>query len=151
MLEIFGKPKRVVSDNDDSENDEDWYIYENVGEFPGQFTVALDKRSGLVVLMFLEVERNSKEAVIERLGKDFVLTRYFFCPGFDDAESAPLYESEHGNAPYLEYPSKGIAILIDDRGTVYTILYLKERVGFGSQRECQEVQAKRPAPSKRKS
>ena len=142
VIRVFGKPQREAYAEDDRA-DQVWYVYDRGGEFPGQFTVAFDKKSGLVALMFLQTENLSRETIIERHGKDYVVKRYDFCPGFDNAESAPSYESEQGDGIYIEYPSQGIAILTDVRGSVYDIQYLKEPVGFSSKIECQEALAKR--------
>jgi len=99
--------------------------------------------------MFLQTSKISMQAVIKHFGKGYVLTRYDFCPGFDDAEAAPVYESPQGSATYMEYRSQGIAILVDAHGTVNDLRYLEEPVGFSSRRECPDVQAKQQTPSNR--
>jgi hypothetical protein len=147
MLEIFGKPPREDSFDNDPDADQIWYFYDNVGEFPGEFTVAVDKQNGLVVMMFQQLINVSREDVIERFGKGYEVTRYDFCSGFDYAESAPVYESERGSAPFMEYRSKGIAVLLDDFGVVQEVSYLAKPVGYSSKNECPAVEAQ-PAVSK---
>lgn len=150
MLEIFGKPQREESDNEDPDADQDWYFYDHMGEFPGEFTVAVDKQSGLVVMMFQLLVNVSREDVIERFGKDYVVTRYDFCPGFDYAESAPIYESERGDGSYMEYRSNGIAVLLDDFGVVHNISYLAKPVGYSSKSQCPEIEAKPEVAAKKR-
>jgi hypothetical protein len=143
---VFGKPVREdFAGNSSEDGDEVWYIYDKGGEFAGQFTVIVEKGSGIVTAMILNPVGLSRKDVIEKLGDDYVTTRYDFCPGFDEAEAAPVFQSPTGTAIYLEYPSRGIAVLVDENGEVYDIRYLKRAVGFKSRSDCEQAVAARKA------
>jgi hypothetical protein len=92
--------------------------------------------------MFLYTSNLSIKGVTEHFGKDYVLTRYDFCPGYEDAESAPVYESPQGSATYIEYCAKGIAMVIDQSGSVNDVRYLGGPIGFSSKQECHEIPMK---------
>lgn len=146
VLRVFGKPVREDFAGDGPEaGDEVWYIYEKGGEFAGQFTIIIEKGSGIVSAMVLTPLGVTRKDLIEKLGDDYVVTRYDFCPGFDEAEAAPVFQSPTGNAIYFEYPSRGIAVLVDERGEVYDIRYLKTTVGFKSRSDCEQALAARKA------
>ena len=104
------------------------YVYDHGGEFPGQLTINVDKRSGLIVFMSLALENVSKETVLKRFGKDYVLTKYEFCPDFDDSDAAPIFESNEGGLTFIEYRSRGLAILVNDSDLASEISYRKSLV-----------------------
>lgn len=144
VLRIFGKPKRQDFIDKESETyPEVWYVYDDGGEFPGELIVGIEKKTDRVTSITLYPENLTKESAIERFGKDYELRRYDFCPGFEETETAPLYQSDQGNALFVEYASLGIAISIGYRGVVNEINYLQHPVGLSSKRECQEALAKR--------
>ena len=149
VLRIFGRPMRVEF-ADDKNSDEVWFIYPTKDNFTGQLTVAIDKRSKRVHSISLKPENVAREVVIERFGKEFVLGKYAFCPGFEYAESAPIFESPQGSMTFIEYPSQGIAVLVNDMGEVYEIGYRKERVGFSSLRGCPKPLIKRGSTQTRR-
>jgi hypothetical protein len=145
VIKAFGYPQREELEND-PEDDQVWYVYHKGGVFPGEFTVAVDKKSELVAAMFFYTSNLSLKDVIGQFGKDYVLTRYAFCHGYEYAESAPVYESPRGSATYVEYRAKGVAMLVDPRGAVNDIRYLSGPIGFRSKQECPEVRLTQQTP-----
>jgi hypothetical protein len=133
MYRVFGKPKRADTFKEDHEV---WYIYEGKGELPGELTVMVDASSKRIIGMYLIPSNLSKEAAIKHFGQNYRLTKYDFCPGFDDAESAPIYESTDGAAAYIEYRNRGIAIMIGDQEMVYHVMYVNKALGRSSKSMC---------------
>ena len=148
VLKLLGKPVREDFAEPDEESDEIWYIYNDVGDFPGQFAARLDKKSGQLVGMSIGMTQDVKqEMVLDLLGKDYELVRYDACPDDPDAEAGPFYESPNGNAFYFEYRSLGIAISVDSKGYVYGIEYLQKPPGLSSRDECPPYVAPKNSPS----
>jgi hypothetical protein len=144
VLKTFGTPLRQDISEGDDDISEVWYIYKDVGDFPGQFTVAIDTRTDRVAAMTLVFQEEVKqETVLSRLGKDYEIVHYDECPGFDDSESGPVYESNKGNGVFIEYRSRGIAVMPAGDGTVYDIRYLARAPGLSSLEECRTELAKR--------
>jgi hypothetical protein len=129
---VLGRPKREDIMGDDAS--EIWCVYRNVGEFNGDFIVALNRQSGVVVGMLLYPTHLQRRSAIARFGNDFIVTRYRFCPGYEDAEEAPVYESNEGTE-YLEYRSRGIALLMDG-DQVKEISYVEKPFGYESRQKC---------------
>ena len=101
-LKVFGEPVRKDFAEPDSDSSEVWYVYNDAGELPGQFTVAIDKKTQRVTAMMIAMlEEVRKETVIELLGNDYEVVRYDACPDDPDAEAGPFYESPNGNATFL--------------------------------------------------
>src|SRR5687768_1708084 len=51
VLRVLGEPKRMDTPADQAATDPDpeiWYVYERGGEFPGELTVVIDKRSDVI-------------------------------------------------------------------------------------------------------
>ena len=135
VLRVFGQPVRKDFDEPDSE--EIWYVYNDAGEFPGQFTVAINKKTKRVLAMMIAMlEDVKKETVLERLGNDYKVVRYAPCPDFDESESGPFYESSNGPAVYFEYRSRGITVTADSKGMVYGVDYLARPPGLSSRKLC---------------
>lgn len=138
MLRRLGKPTRKEYQNvQNRKHREVWYVYHNIGEFPGEFTIIVDDFSSRILTMILYPDNLSKVNAIKHFGSDYRLTTYDFCPGFDEAETAPVFESSPGNASYIEYRQRGIALFIGDKGEVNDIRYVAHSIGFASRRECQ--------------
>ena len=136
-LRVFGQPVRKDFAEPDAESDEIWYVYNDAGEFPGQFTVAINKKTKRVTAMMIAMlEDVKKETVLERLGNDYEVVRYAPCPDFDESESGPFYESSNGPAVYFEYRSRGITVTADSRGMVYGVDYLRRPPGLSSRKQC---------------
>ena len=132
MYRVFGKAKRL---DDFKEDHEAWYIYEGVGELPGEFTVMVNTVSNKIIGMYLTPNDLSKEKAIKYFGNDYTVTKYDFCPS-DDEESAPVYESRSGAASYIEYRSRGIALLIGYGDKVDEVYYVYKRIGWLSKKMC---------------
>ena len=132
MYRIFGKAKRR---DDFKEDHEAWYIYEGVGELPGELTVMVNTVSNKIIGMYLSPNDLSKEKAITYFGNDYVVTKYDFCPS-DDEESAPVYESSSGAVSYVEYRSRGIALLIGYGNKVDEVYYVHKRIGWPSKKMC---------------
>jgi len=140
MYRVFGRSKR----RDDFKKDhEAWYIYDGVGELPGEFTVMVDTLSNKIIGMYLNPNDLSKEKAIKYFGNDYIVTKYDFCPS-DDEESAPVYESRSGAVSYVEYRSRGIALLIGYGDKVDEVYYVYKRIGWPSKKMCPANKSNRP-------
>jgi hypothetical protein len=128
MLRVLGKPKWSEPFNENGSNAEVWYHYKSK-DIPGSIVVNADKKSKVILRLLLYPENLSREEAIKYFGDHFITTRYEFCRGFEDAESAPLYQSPSGQFSYLEYRDKGIAISFDARGKVTNITFVSEPIG----------------------
>jgi hypothetical protein len=131
MLRVFGKPKWSEMFEENGSNAEVWYHYEGK-DIPGEIVVNVDKISQVILRLLLHPKDLSKEEAIKYFGDEFMITRYEFCAGFEEAESAPLYETPRGQFSYLEYRERGIAINFDNHGIVDNITYVSEPIGAPS-------------------
>ena len=132
VLHVFGHPKRVDIPADqakDAPNPEEWYVYNGGGEFTGTMTVVIDKRSEVILRIDLYPENLSREEAIRHFGNDYIMTRYEFCKGFEDEDSAPLYETPDGQFFSIEYRGRGIAIGLDNNGKAGIINYVSKPIG----------------------
>lgn len=142
MLRVFGKPKR--SDRAAGQTKIDpkpiiWNEYEEGGEFPGKFTIEVDKSSGIIVGMFLAAEKLSKEEAIKRFGDDYAVTRYDWCEeGFEYEDASPIYESPDGALLFIEYRSRGISISVDEENKATYIYYGSKPHGLASKDDCKK-------------
>ena len=132
VLRVLGEPKRLdtpVGQDTKDPDPEIWYVYESGGEFPGDLTVVLDKRSNTMLRIDLHPESLSREDAVKHFGPDYILTRYDFDDCLGDEESAPLYESPNGSLLSIEYRQRGIAVSVSDSGKVKTISYVSKPLG----------------------
>jgi hypothetical protein len=137
MLRLLGKPKeKEVFRDRRRKAQEFWYTYEALDELHGQFTVVVNAINDRIISIISYPSNSSKQRVIAHFGKDYLITRYSFCPGFQESEAGRLFQSPKGNVIFLEYRSRGIAILISDTDVVNEIKYVARPIGFTSGREC---------------
>jgi len=132
VLRVLGEPKRMDTPADQAATDPDpeiWYVYERGGEFPGELTVVIDKRSDVISRIDLHPDNLSKDDVVKHFGPDYILTRYDFDECLGTEESAPMYESPNGSLRSVEYRKRGIAVSITEKGKVNTISYVSRPVG----------------------
>ena len=132
VLRVLGQPKRLDSPADqtpEEPNPEVWYVYDNGGEFTGELTVVMDKRTDVVLGINLNPDSLSKEEIVKHFGPDYILTRYNFDECLGNEESAPLYESANGPLLEVEYRHRGIAISLNKDGKVNTISYVSKPIG----------------------
>ncbi len=130
-LRVFGQPKRVDAPADQAEEEpkpEEWYVYDSGGEFPGTLTVVVDKRTSVVLRIDLHPENLSREEAVRHFGNGYITTRYEFCEGFDDEDSAPLYETSDGQFFSIEYRGRGIAIGLENKDKVGSINYVSKPI-----------------------
>ena len=81
VLRIFGEPERLDTPADQTpnvQNPEIWYVYDSGGEFPGELTIIVNKRTEVVLGIDLNPESLSKEDAVKHFGPDYILTRYNF-------------------------------------------------------------------------
>jgi hypothetical protein len=150
VLRVLGEPKRVDTPADQPPNDlhsEVWYVYDGGGEFPGELTVVIDKRTDVLLGIDLSPDNLAKEDAVKHFGPDYILTRYDFDECLGNEESAPLYESPNGSLLEVEYRQRGIAISLDDDGKVNTISYVSKPIG-SQQSRCHPNRHKRVGPKK---
>jgi hypothetical protein len=150
VLRVLGEPKRVdtpANQTTEEPNPEVWYVYDNAGDFAGELTVVIDKRTNVVLGINLHPDSLSKEKVVRHFGPDYILTRYDFDDCLGNEEAAPLYESPNGSLLEVEYRHRGIAISVRDDGKVNTISYVSKPIGTRESR-CNPPSRKK-ASSKR--
>jgi hypothetical protein len=99
--------------------------------------VNVDKGRKVILRLLLHPKHLSKDEAFKYFGNNPKTTRYEFCEGFQNAQSAPLYETPTGQFLYLEYREKGISLSIDDDGNVAYIAYVSEPIG-GTESKCNE-------------
>ena len=152
VLKLLGNPIRKDFAEPEDDSDDVWYIYNDVGDFPGQFTVQIDKVSDRVTAMRISMTQDvKKEVVLDLLGKDYEIVRADACPGFEELDAAPFYRSSKGTAVNIEYASLGISVSIDSKGNVYNVEYLKEPQWLlNSLEECRHELAKQRDKSKKR-
>ena len=129
---VLGEPYRVdtpVDQEPNEPNPEVWYMYNGVGEFLGELTVIIDKRTEVMLGIDVSPEQLSKEEALKHFGPDYILTRYNFDQCLGNEESAPLYESANGPLLEVEYRHRGIAISVTQDGRVNTISYVSKPIG----------------------
>jgi hypothetical protein len=132
VLRVLGEPKRLDTPSNqtpEEPNPEVWYVYDRGGEFAGDLTVVIDKRTDVVLRIDLNPDNLSKEDAVKHFGQDYILTRYDFDDCLGDEESAPVYESANGSLLEVEYRHRGIAVSINDEGKVNTISYVSKPIG----------------------
>ena len=132
MLRVLGKPRwtrEPKGENEDESDREVWSNYERAGEFPGQTSVVISKRTGVIERIEFYPDRLSKEQAIAHFGSNYMITRYAFdsCLGSEDSEA--LYESPNGLLVSLEYRARGIAISIGYQDLVTRIRYVGGPIG----------------------
>ncbi|HUE81591.1 MAG TPA: hypothetical protein VMM84_05690 [Pyrinomonadaceae bacterium] len=91
MIGVFGEPKWSELFYEDKANSECWHHYESGGEFPGELVFNVDKSTGVILRIILHPKNLTLKDAIKRLGENYVITRYDFCQGFEEHDSAPLY------------------------------------------------------------
>lgn len=128
MIRVLGEPKWSELFDEDKSKPECWYHYDSGGEFPGEVVFNVDKSTGVILKMILHPKDLSLKEAIKRLGGSYVATRYEFCQGFDEEESAPLYENPSGQFRYIEYRKRGMALSIGNNDKVDFIVYLSEQI-----------------------
>jgi hypothetical protein len=132
VLRIFGQPKRrdtPADQMDDEPNPEEWYVYDVGSEFPGDMTVVMDKHSGTVLRIDLSPHNLPIKEAIKHFGNDYITTRYDFDQCLGNEESAPLFETPNGQFIVIEYRERGIAVGLDNSGTVGGINYVSKPIG----------------------
>ena len=144
VIKVLGEPVRKdIPEGDSPKAPEVWYIYLKEGDFPGQFTVAIDKKRDRVLWLELAPDKLTKEAALKHFGDDYVMTRYASCPGDEYIESGPVYESPNGTSVSIEYRSRGIALLIGYQDLVNQIDYVAGPIGLKSLAECRKQKSSR--------
>lgn len=132
VLRVLGEPARKDTPVDQAEDEphpEVWYVYQGIGEFPGELTAVIDERSGVVLRLDLSPQNLSRDEAIRHFGKNYIVTRYDFDECLGNEESAPLYESPSGSIISIEYRQRGIAVAVDETGRVNTISYVSKPIG----------------------
>ena len=126
MLRIFGEPKWAEELDDGTGPPEQWTHYDGGGEFPGELVFSVDRQTGVILKLVLHPTKLSREEAIKHFATNYKSTRYEFCKGFEDQESAPIYETSGGQFLSVEYRAKGIALAIGGNDQVEYISYVSE-------------------------
>lgn len=136
VLKHFGPPdwEGLPEGSKKTDMSSEWWMdFDSVTEMNhhGKLSVALNKKSVVVRVTFYPLNMN-KSALIDNLGKDFIVTRYSFEPCDEKfGGSARIYESKNGQLEFIEYRSKGIAITLggaqDEK--VISIQYVSVPIG----------------------
>lgn len=138
MIQILGQPKWWELLDGNKSHAERWFHYDSGGDFPGELVVNIDSRSRVILRMTLHPKDLSVQEAIKRFGENHVVTRYEFCPGFEEEDSAPTYENPSGQFRYIEYRKRGIALLVGNNDKVDFIVYVSEPIGNTSSK-CQKA------------
>lgn len=103
-------------------------VYHVSDPAPGTLAVATDEKSTIVGIVFRPDGLLTFERLNEILRAPFRKTRYDFdCS--DDSGSGTLHVSPTGEIELIEYPSLGIAVKVDQAGSVDEITYLSKPPG----------------------
>lgn len=109
---MLGTPIEEGTENDGKEL-ATWYVYRVDGEIAGDLLVRVNEPEGVIFNAEISPRNLLKEQAIKHFGADYIVTRYDFDTCLGDGESAPMYESPLGNAVYIEYRKRGIALTVD--------------------------------------
>lgn len=126
MVRAFGAPKWSESFN---EENVDWIHYDGGGEVPGELVFIVDQKTGVIRTLTLSPTKLTRTDAIKHFGDNYKVSRYQFCKGFEEEDSAPIYESPTGGLVYLEYRTKGIALAIRYNDEVEYIAYVSDPIG----------------------
>lgn len=96
MIRVLGQPKWWELFDEGKSKPERWFHYESGGDFPGELVFNIDRRSRVILRVILHPKDLSVTEAIKRFGENYVVTRYEFCPGFEEEDSGPLYENPSG-------------------------------------------------------
>jgi hypothetical protein len=110
MIRVFGEPKSSEVFDDGTGPPEQRFHYESGGEFPGELVFNVDPKSEVILRLILYPTKLTKDEAIKHFGENYKLTRYEFCKGFEDEDSAPVYETPTGQFLTVEYRAKGMAL-----------------------------------------
>ena len=153
MLRVFGKP--VWSGDPQGQTKADpnpvtWNSYDTSGEFPGELTVEVEKRSGVIPSIYLYPKRLSKAQLIERFGGGYIITKYAFDECLGNGESAPIYECvcPASDLDFVEYREKGIAVSLSYDDNVNDIRYVSAPIGATGSK-CKARQRSKSKPKRR--
>jgi hypothetical protein len=142
MLRVLGSPlSSVPSVDQDPPESIIWNDYGVLkGQLPGRLAVEVDRRTNRIVSIHISPDNMSKEEAIKHFGNDYTLMGYQFCEGLPlGADSGPVYEDpESPGIDYIEYRSRGIAILLDYQGKVSEINFVSEPIGLASKAGCKK-------------
>ena len=137
MIRLLGQPELWELFDEDEPQPESWFHYESGGDFPGELVINIDRRKKVILRMILHPKDLSVKEAVKRFGGDYVITRYEFCEGFEERDSAPLYEHPTGQFRYIEYRKRGMALAYDNNDKVNFIVYVSEPIGSRSS-ECKK-------------
>lgn len=140
LIKELGSPS-AMSDLNSVGNDRDLrYVFDRA-EFPssGQLAVWVDKRTKVIHTMEFAVESLKRKDLNSLFGSQFQITKY--APDScvkTNFDASAIYESNEGELSYIEYRSKGIAVVVDEsvgpsrnlgEDRVTLILYLSKPLG----------------------
>jgi len=114
------------------------------GELSGRLAVEVDRRNNRIVSVSISPDNMSREDAIRYFGKGYLIMGYEFCRDEADATGVgTVYESPTSRQiEYVEYRSRGIAILIDSRGMVSGVDFRSARIGVASEKDCPRKKGK---------
>lgn len=114
------------------------YDYDAQEGLTGTIRVAAETKTGKVTSIDISPDELSLNQAIELFGKDYIETRYKSCKCVPDDE-APIFESPDGNYLYVEYRSRGIAMVVSHNGRVTSIQFVDKPIGLKSSKECEKI------------
>jgi hypothetical protein len=144
VIRVLGLPKWSEVFNDGVPEPEEWMHYQGLGEFPGELVFCLIQKDGVVHRLILHPTKLSKDDAIKHFGENYKLTRYELCKGFEDEDSAPVYETPTGQFLRIEYRAKGISLAINDKNEVTYISYVSEPIGSKCKQAVPQTGTNRP-------
>jgi hypothetical protein len=139
LLQKWGDPRETGNwDWDNPKNPKFLLHHYDAQEAPiGAIMVEVETKTGKVAAISTSPDELSLSKAIELFGKDYIETRYKECKCAVGYES-PLFESPDGNFIYVEYRSRGIAMLVDG-GVVTSIQFVDKPIGLESSKECEKI------------
>ena len=123
LIRALGEPKWSETFEDNELPPEEWLHYEGGGDVPGKLVFAVDPKTKTILNLILYPENLKRDAAIKHFGADYKLVRYEFCRGFEDKDSAPVYETPNGQFEHVEYRSTGISVVLQSNDQVHYISY----------------------------
>jgi len=152
LFQKWGKPKVIGHWDSDNQKNPKYGIYhfDSQEEIPGGILVNVEMKTGKVDFIEVSPDELPFSKAVELFGKDYIETWYESC-NCEPGEGAPIFESPDGNACYIEYRSRGIAMGVNYSGNTKMITFIEfvdKPIGLKSVKECEKFPECRP---KRKS
>ena len=148
LLQKWGKPKVIGHWDWDNPKNPKFRLYHFDSEegLTDGIMVNVEMKTGKVDFIDVAPDELPFSKAVELFGKDYIETWYEFC-NCEPGEEAPIFESPDGNLRYIEYRSRGIAMVVNYSGNtkmVTSIQFVDKPIGLKSAKECEKFPECRP-------